>query len=114
GSAIQQNPNNAQEYARRGYTYAEMRDYEKAIPDFQQALKLNPNDPDTPMRLQYAQSMMAQKNQPTPTPIPDATPAPVATSLFTPLNIVLGVVVLGILAAVIRLITRGKAEPTSS
>jgi tetratricopeptide (TPR) repeat protein len=119
-AAIEKNPNAsttglgsvAMEYARRGYTYALMTQYEKAIADYQQALKLDPSDVDTPMRLQYAQSMLAQRNAPPPT-TPAPTPEPKA-SWLTPLNIVLAVVILGIVAAVIRLVTRGKPEEISS
>ena len=39
---------------------------------------------------------------------------PALTKVLTPLNIVLALVILGIIAAVIRLVTRGKPEVTSS
>ena len=93
-------PTYAQEYARRGYTYALMRQYQNAITDYQETLKLAPNDPDTPLRLQYAQSMLARQNAPPP-PSPTPTPAPTAMEkVFAPLNIILAVVIIGILAAV--------------
>lgn len=109
---LDKNPNDAETLAKRGYTYSLMQQYEKAIADYEQVLKLNPNDIDTPQRLQYARAMLAAANAPPPTPAtPTPTPAP---SLLTPVNIVIAVVVLIIIAIVVRLATRGKAEPTSS
>jgi tetratricopeptide (TPR) repeat protein len=111
-AAIEKNPSYAPEYARRGYTYALAQQYEKAIADYEQTMKLDPNDVDTPMRLQYARTMLANKNAPPPTPVP--LPTPEAPGLFTPLNIILALVVIGIIAVVVRMVTRGKPEVTSS
>ncbi len=111
-AVLDKNPNDAETLAKRGYTYSLMLQYEKAIADYEQALKLNPNDIDTPQRLQYARGMLAAANAPQPTAAPP-TPTPLP-SLLTPVNIVIGVVVLLIIAIVVRLATRGKAEPSSS
>jgi tetratricopeptide (TPR) repeat protein len=110
-SVLTKNPNDADTLAKRGYTYNLTQQYEKAIPDFEQALKLNPNDVDTPQRLQYSRSMLAARNAPPPTEAaPTPTPAP---GLLTPVNILIGTAVLIVLIIVLRLLTRGKAEPTS-
>ena len=108
-SAIEKNPSYEPEYARRGYTYALAEQYEKAIADYQQALKMDPNDQETVERLKYAQGRIAARNAPPPTP----TPTP-GTSFFTPVKIFFGVVILVIIAAVFRFMTRGKPEETSS
>src|ERR1700694_3258392 len=108
-AAIEKNPTYAVEYARRGYTYALMQQYEKAIPDYEQAMKLDPKDIDTPQRLQYAKSMLAMKNEPVAKPTPEP-----GSGLFTPFNIVIGLIVLVIIAAIVRIITRGKPEVASS
>jgi hypothetical protein len=91
--------------------------YENAIPDYEAALKVNPQDNDTFQRLQYAQSMLAKKNaspppaaSPTPSPTPEK---PSLISLMNPLYIGIAVVVLIIIAVVVRLLTRGKPEETS-
>ena len=88
-------------FAKRGYIY-------------NLALRLNPNDIDTPQRLQYSESMLALKNAPpptaTPTPPPTPTPGP---TLVTPLNIGIAIAVLIIIAVIVRLVTRGKTEDTS-
>jgi hypothetical protein len=89
-----------------------MQEYEKAIPDYEAALKIKPDDYDTVQRLQYARGMLAAKNAPPPTPTP--TPTPTGPGLFSPLNIGIAVIVLIIIAAVVRGLTRGKPEPTSS
>jgi tetratricopeptide (TPR) repeat protein len=106
--------------AKRGYTYNLMQQYENAINDFKEAMRLNPNDPDTPQRLDYSESMLA-KQKATPTPMtPTATPSPtpeepgLISSLITPFNIGIAIAVLIIIAVIVRLITRGKEEPTSS
>jgi len=97
--------------AKRGYTYSLMQQYENAINDYKEAIRLNPNDTDTPQRLQYAESMLAAKNAPPPlTATPTPTPGP---SFITPLNIGIGIAVLLIIAVIGRLLTRGKEEPTS-
>jgi tetratricopeptide (TPR) repeat protein len=97
--------------AKRGYVYSLAQQYENAIKDYKEALRLNPNDTDTPQRLQYAQSMLAAKNAPPP---PTATPTPTPSPSFvTPVNIGIGIVVLLIIAVIIRLLTRGKQEPAS-
>ena len=83
-------------------------DYEKAIADYQQALKLKPDDYDTVQRLQYAQSMLAAKNAPPPTPTPKEKPG-----LITPVNIGIVLALIIVIAVVLRFVTRGKAEPTS-
>ena len=97
--------------AKRGYTYSLAQQYENAINDYKEAIRLNPNDIDTPQRLQYAESMLAAKNAPPP---PTATPTPTpAPSFITPLNIGIAIAVLLIIAVIVRLLTRGKQEPTS-
>jgi tetratricopeptide (TPR) repeat protein len=111
-AAIEKNPNYAAEYARRGYTYTLAQQYEKAIPDYEQAIKLDPNDIDTPERLKYARGMLAAANAPPPTP-EAPTPEPGA-GLLTPVNIVIATVVLIVIAVVIRLVIRGRADPTST
>ena len=63
-------------FAKRGYIYNLAQRYENAINDFKEALRLNPNDIDTPQRLQYAESMLAAKNAPPPTATPTPTPSP--------------------------------------
>jgi Flp pilus assembly protein TadD len=108
-TVLQKNPNDEDALVKRGATYAAMLDYEKAVADYQAALKIKPDDYDTVQRMQYAQAQIAAKNAPPPTP----TPTP-GTSLFTPGKIFVGVIILVIIAAVVRLMTRGKAEPTSS
>jgi tetratricopeptide (TPR) repeat protein len=103
--------------AKRGYTNSLMQQYENAINDYKEAMRLNPNDTDTPQRLQYAESMLAAKNAPPPPspPPPTATPSPTPEkpSLITPLNIGIAIAALIIIAVIVRLITRGKEEPTS-
>jgi tetratricopeptide (TPR) repeat protein len=100
--------------AKRGYVYSLAQQYENAINDYKEAIRLNPGDIDTPQRLQYAQSMLAAKNAPPPpSPTPTPTPAPSFMDLLTPLNIGIAIAVLIIIAVVVRLLTRGKEEPTS-
>jgi tetratricopeptide (TPR) repeat protein len=97
--------------AKRGYTYSLAQQYENAINDYKEAIRLNPNDTDTPQRLQYAESMLAAKNAPPP---PTATPTPTpAPSFITPLNIGIAIAVLLVIAVIVRLATRGKQGPTS-
>jgi tetratricopeptide (TPR) repeat protein len=98
-------------FAKRGYVYSLAQQYENAIKDYKEALRLNPNDIETPQRLQYAESMLALKNAPPPTATPTPTPSP--PSLVTPLNIGIAIAVLLIIAVIARLLTRGKQEPTS-
>jgi hypothetical protein len=66
--------------------------------------------------MQYAQSMLAAKNaSPSPTP-PIPSPTPEEKRLMdkiSPLYIGIGVVALLIIAVIVRLVTRGKAEETS-
>src|SRR5204863_3997203 len=97
---------------KRGATYTSLQQFEKAIADYQAALKIKPDDYDTVQRLQYVQAMLAAKNAPPP---PSATPTPTPTpSLITPVNVGIGIAVLIVLAIAVRLLTRGKAEETSS
>jgi tetratricopeptide (TPR) repeat protein len=98
-------------FAKRGYVYSLAQQYENAIKDYKEALRLNPNDIETPQRLQYAESMLALKNAPPPTATPTPTPSP--PSFVTPLNVGIGIAVLLIVAVIVRLLTRGKQEPTS-
>src|SRR5205814_7146076 len=85
-------------FAKRGYTYVTyLQDYEKGIADYEQALKINPNDYDTQQRLLYARQALAAKNAPPPTATPTPTPAP---SVFTPVNIGIGLLALLIVAAI--------------
>jgi hypothetical protein len=88
-----------------------MQQYEKAIADYQAALKLKPDDYDTVQRLQYVQAMLAAKNAPPP-PIATPTPTP-KPGLITPLNIGIAIGILIVIAVIVRLVTRGKAEPSS-
>jgi hypothetical protein len=94
-----------------------MLQYEKAIPDYEAALKINPQDNDTFQRLQYAQTMLAKKNaSPPPAASPIPSPTPEKPSVFAsikPLYVGIGIVALIIIAVVVRLITRGKPEETS-
>ena len=48
----------------------------KLFPDYEAALKVNPQDNDTFQRLQYAQSMLAKKNASPPPAASIATPTP--------------------------------------
>src|SRR5258708_1971011 len=109
GALLQKNPANEDALVKRGATYAAMMDYEKAIADYQAALKIKPDDYDTVQRMQYAQAQLAAKNAPPATP----TPTP-RTSIFTPAKIFFRFVILVIIAVVVRLITRGKPEEISS
>jgi tetratricopeptide (TPR) repeat protein len=113
---ITKNPNDMEATTKRGYTYSLAQQYENAIADYQAVLKVNPQDNDTFQRLQYAQSMLAAKNaSPSPTP-PIASPTPEEKRLMdkiSPLYIGIGVVALLIIAVLVRLLTRGKAEETS-
>jgi tetratricopeptide (TPR) repeat protein len=115
---LSKNPNDTEALTKRGYTYSLALQYENAIPDYEAALKVNPQDNDTFQRLQYAQSMLAKKNA---TPPPAASPTPSPTpekpgllSLMNPLYIGIAIVALIIIAVVVRLLTRGKPEGTSS
>src|SRR5215471_12417686 len=113
---ITTNPNDMEATTKRGYTNSLAQQYENAIADYQAVLKVNPQDNDTFQRLQYAQSMLAAKNaSPSPSP-PIASPTPEEKSLMSqikPLYIGIGVLALLIIAVIVRLVTRGKAESTS-
>jgi hypothetical protein len=102
---------------KRGYTYSLAQQYENAIADYQAVLKVNPQDNDTFQRMQYAQSMLAAKYaSPSPTPSPLASATPEEKGLMdkiSPMYIGIGVVALLIIAVLVRLLTRGKAEPSS-
>ncbi len=108
---MEKNPNDVEALTKRGYTYSLMGQYETAIADYQAALKLNPQDNDTFQRLQFAQGRLAAKNAPPPTATP--TPTPEKPSLITPFNVGIAIAVLIIIAVIVRLVTRGKEEPTS-
>jgi tetratricopeptide (TPR) repeat protein len=114
---ITKNPNDMEATTKRGYTYSLAQQYQNAIADYQAELKVNPQDNDTFQRMQYAQSMLAAKNAtPSPTPpIPSPTPeeAKGLMDKISPLYIGIGVVALLIIAVLVRLLTRGKAEPSS-
>jgi tetratricopeptide (TPR) repeat protein len=114
---ITKNPNDVEAMTKRGYTYSLAQQYENAIADYQAVLKVNPQDNATFQRLQYAQSMLAARNAtPSPTPSPMASPTPEEKGLMdkiSPLYIGIGIVALIIIAVIVRLITRGKAEETS-
>ncbi len=118
---LEKNPNDTEALTKRGYTYSLMGQYEKAIPDFQAALKLNPQDNDTFQRLQWTQGQLAAKNaSPSPSVATTTTTAPSATpekpsliSQIKPLYVVIGIVALIVIAVIVRLLTRGKAEEKS-
>ena len=114
---ITKNPNDMEATTKRGYTYSLAQQYENAIADYQVVLKTNPQDNETFQRMQYAQSMLAAKNaSPSPTP-PIASPTPEEKKglmdKISPLYIGIGVAALLIIAVLVRLLTRGKAEETS-
>jgi len=113
---ITTNPNDMEATTKRGYTYSLAQQYENAIADYQAVIKVNPQDNDTFQRMQYAQSMLAAKNaSPSPTP-PIASPTPEEkrwTDKINPLYIGIGVAALLIIAVLVRLLTRGKADETS-
>jgi tetratricopeptide (TPR) repeat protein len=114
---ITKNPNDFEAMTKRGYTYSLAQQYQNAITDYQAVLKTYPQDNATFQRLQYAQSMLAAKNAtPSPTPSPIASPTPEEKGLMdkiSPLYIGIGVVALILIAVIVRLVTRGKAEETS-
>lgn len=114
---ITKNSNDLEALTKRGYTYSLAQQYENAIADYQTVLKANPRDNDTFQRLQYAQSMLAAKNAtPSPTPPIVASPTPEEKSLIdkiSPLYVGIGIVGLLVIAVIVRLLTRGKAEPGS-
>jgi tetratricopeptide (TPR) repeat protein len=116
---LEKNPNDTEALTKRGYTYSLMGQYEKAIPDYEAALKLNPQDNDTFSRLQWTQGQLKAKNAPPPTTTtaaaaPTATPEkPSLISQISPLYILIGIVGLILIAAIVRLITRGKVEEKS-
>ena len=115
---ITKNPNDMEATTKRGYTYSLAQQYENAIADYQVVMKANPQDNETFQRLQYAQSMLAARNaSPSPTPpMPSATPEEKKSSLMdkiSPMYIGIGVVALIVIAVLVRLLTRGKAEETS-
>ena len=96
---------------KRGFTYASKEDYEKAIADYEAALKIKgeANDYETVQRLQYARAMLAAQNAPSPTPTPAPTPEP--RGLMTPLNIGIALGLILIVAIIIKVVsTRGKTE----
>ena len=111
---LSKNPNDADALTKRGYTYTAMGEYEKAIADYQAVLKVTSQDNNTFQRLQYAQSMLAAKNAPTPPPVA-ATPLPTPEKpgFITPLNIGIAIAALIIIAIIVRLLTRGREEQTS-
>ena len=108
---IDKDPNDAEHLVKRGATYTSLQQHEKAVADYQAALKLKPDDYDTVQRLQYVQGILAAKNAPPP---PSATPTPTpGPGLITPLNVGITIGVLIIIAIIVRLLTRGKAKETS-
>ena len=113
-TVLSKNPNDAETMIKRGYTYALKQDYEKAIPDYEAALKIKgeANDYETVQRLQYARSQLAAQNAPPPSPTP--APTPEKPGLVTPLNIGIVLALILIIAIVIKVVTRGKPEPTTS
>jgi cytochrome c-type biogenesis protein CcmH/NrfG len=57
---IKKDPRDAERLVKRGATYTAMGQYEKAIADYEAALKLSPRDTATVQRLKYARAMLAQ------------------------------------------------------
>src|SRR5207247_9836269 len=107
---LSKNPNDVEALTKRGYTYSLALQYENAIPDYEAALKVNPQDNDTFQRLQYAQSMLAKKNaSPPPAASPTHSPTPDKQSLISlltnPLYIGIAIVALVILAVAVRSLT---------
>ena len=102
----------AEAHAKRGYTYTQVQppNYKNAVDDYQQAVNLNPNDFDTPQRLQYAKSMLAAQNAPRPAATAKAMPTPKPSGLLSPLNIAIAIGIIVVLMVVIRFVTRGKPE----
>ena len=73
--AIEINPNDADAFDKRGYCYSLIDQWQKAIDDYQAALTIKPNEPDTVARLRFAQRQIAVAAS-TPKPTPKATPEP--------------------------------------
>ena len=109
---IQKDPNDAEHLVKRGATYTSLQQYENAIADYQAALKIKPDDYDTVQRLQYVQGMLQAKNAPPPPPSATPTPTP-GPGLITPLNVGIAIVAFIIIAVILRIVTRGKADETS-
>jgi len=51
------NPNHALAYKNRGRVYFDRKDYDKAIADFEKAMQLDPNEPESKQFLQQARQL---------------------------------------------------------
>lgn len=67
---IERNRDDADLLAERGFKYSLLGDYEKAIADYQAALKINPIDQKTAMRQRTARAMLALSASPSSSPTP--------------------------------------------
>ena len=68
--AVKKNPNDAELLAERGYKHSLIGAYDKAVSDYEAALKIRPNDHRTELRLQTAHAMLALEEG----TLPSATP----------------------------------------
>ena len=78
--AIEKNPNDADALAERGYNYSLISEFEKAVADYQAALKIKPDDHKTELRLGSAKAMAAARAL----PLPTSTPSPADAALPAP------------------------------
>src|SRR6266568_812217 len=91
-AVIQKKPDDLQSYDRRALAYRGMKNYDAAIADYTFILGKNPNDTEALTATPEKPSLISQIN---------------------PLYILIGIVVLIVIAAIVRLLMRGKAEDTS-
>lgn len=59
--SIQQNPNDATAYKNRGNAYMNKGDIQRAIADYNEAIRINPNYTDVQRNLQFAQNIQAER-----------------------------------------------------
>ena len=115
-TAIEKNPNDLNAYNRRADVYVATRELEKALPDLEAALRLKPDDPATIQRLDFVKNSIAQRlpstaSQPVATPAP--TPVPVNAFALTPLNILYGILILGVILMAILFWARSRRQRSS-
>jgi tetratricopeptide (TPR) repeat protein len=110
--AIEINPNDADAFDKRGYCYSLTDQWQKAIDDYQAALAIKPNEPDTVARLRFAQRQIAPPPvaASTPKPTPEPTPVPPLISPTGWIGIGAGAVVL-LLIIVVFVVRARRRSP---